>query len=119
MTKEEAIAVLEDSFARPCATPDYGASDREAFLIEEKKKLLSLVIEPIEVVATTSSWSQRHGSLHESSYVMWAVAGTDGSWLLFEPKATEFALAHGSLVPGQRLELVGFSSTDALAEWRG
>lgn len=119
MTKEEAIAILEASFARPCATPDHGASDREAFLKEEKAKLLSLVIDPVEVVATTSSWSQRHGSLRESGYVMWALAGADGSWLLFEPKAAEFALAHGSLVPGQRLELVGFSSTDALAEWRG
>lgn len=119
MTKEEAIAVLEASFSRPCATPDYGASDREAFLREEKEKLLSLVIDPVEVIATTSGWSQKHGSLREPSYAMWVLAGADESWLLFEPKSAEFALARGGFMPGQQLELIGFSSTDALAEWRG
>ncbi len=118
MNKEEAIAKLEESFAMPSSTPGGGEGEsREQFLTKERKTLLSLVIEPKPVNAKAGEWVRKYGTFQNEQYKMIAIAGFGKHWLLFNPENNEFALAEGEL--DGELNLVGFSSNDALAEWRG
>jgi hypothetical protein len=75
------------------------------------------VIHPVPVIAKTSDWARKYAALKEPSYEMFAIAGKDRSWLLFDPNTKKFALASGTIEDG--LELIGHSSDDALTEWRG
>ena len=84
----------------------------------ERDKLLRLVIEPTKVKAVPSDWARSYAVLRNDSYDMFAIAGKGQSWLLFDPCTEEYALANGDPKSGI-LELIGFSSKDALAEWRG
>jgi len=43
--------------------------------------------------------------------------GTPGSCLLYNPSAGLFSLAYGSINDPADVDLVGYSSTDALAQW--
>ncbi|MGZ5044571.1 MAG: hypothetical protein ACXV8P_07250, partial [Methylobacter sp.] len=43
--------------------------------------------------------------------------GEKNHWLLYDPSNEMFSLATGTL--GSELELIGFRSKDALAEWYG
>lgn len=117
MDRSEAISKLEDSFKKPCATPNTSQLPYEEFLTKEKDKLLSLVIEPIKVSAYAGAWAREYGVFKCEENTMYVIAGTKNSWLLYNPENGHFALANGN--PSGRLELVGFSSSDALAEWRG
>ena len=118
MTKADAVEVLKLSFSQPSATPDHGARDRERFLATEREKLFRLVIDPVKVKAVPSAWAKQYAVLRNESYEMFAIAGEGATWLLFDAATKEYALASGSLQSGS-LELLGFSSPDALTEWRG
>ena len=118
MTRDEALARLDQSFAQPSATPDHGVVDRESFLKAERAKLRALVIDPIAVVAVPSDWAKRYSDLRGERYEMYAVAGDGKQWLLFDPRTENFSQATGDIRSGA-VELTGWASRDALAEWRG
>ncbi len=81
--------------------------------------LLARVIEPIGVQALANDWAQKHvANTPGDVRTLVAVARHDDKWLLFDPKEATFALAYGS-AEAMPLGLLGFSSTDALAEWLG
>lgn len=108
---------LLKSLSKPSSTPDYGAPDRESFLEEQREKLKSLIVTPITVTAHPSKWAKEHGEFQDDIYEMFAVAGEGENWLLYDPGTEAFSLAKGKL--GSNMELIGFRSKDALAEWNG
>lgn len=117
LNTQRAVEAFEASLAAGSSTPDYGAEDREAFLNGQRDVLRGLAIQPAVVIARPSGWAKAHGEFREASYEMIAVAGTGVRWLLFDPTSGMFSLAEGSL--DGELELIGFRSKDALAEWNG
>ena len=117
MDRATATASLEVSCRKGSSTPDFGAADRLEYLQAEQSQLLTLVIDPIAVMARTSEWAKSHADLQNPEYAMAAIAGVGESWLLYDTDTQLFSLACGS--PASGLELVGFASTDALFEWKG
>jgi hypothetical protein len=114
-----AIQALKEALARPSSTPCTWRKDRDVYLAEQKSALLAQVIEPVTVQAVANDWAQKYvaGTTAPARSLV-AVARHNDKWLLFDPQNGTFALAYGS---GQNkpLGLLGFSSTDALAEWLG
>jgi len=108
---------LLESLSKASSTPDYGASDREVFLEKQREKLRKIIISPTSVTAHPSNWAKEHGVFQDETYEMFAVAGEGENWLLYHPDSESFSLARGKL--GSRMELIGFRSKDALAEWYG
>ena len=123
MSNEEAIQALHDSLAADSSTPSTGPSDdRDTYLREKRAELLACVIEPVTVVARAGDWAQKHCGLGAEPYLMVAVAYADskvGSCLLYNPENGLFSLAYGHPDATEGLDLVGYSSADALAEWLG
>jgi hypothetical protein len=114
-----AIQALKEALTRPSSTPCTWRGDRDAYLAEQKAALLARVIEPVTVQAIANDWAQKHvANTSGDIQTLVAVARDDDKWLLFDPKNGTFALAYGSIETSP-LGLLGFSSTDALAEWLG
>jgi hypothetical protein len=114
-----AIQALKEALARPSGTPCTWRQNRDSYLAEQKSALLAQVIEPVTVQAVANDWAQKHvANTTAAVRDLVAVARHDDKWLLFDPNDSTFALAYGS-AENMPLGLLGFSSTDALAEWLG
>jgi hypothetical protein len=114
-----AIHALKEALARPSGTPCTWREDRDAYLAEQTSALLERVIEPVAVQAVANDWAQKYVANTTSEVkTLIAVARQDDKWLLFDPNTATFALAYGT-PETMPLGLLGFSSTDALAEWLG
>ena len=122
MTNDDAVQALKASLATDSDTPNTGRSDRATYLREERSALLTYAIKPVFVVAHAGDWAQRHCGLSAEPYHMVAVAYCSdgvGRCLLHNPKTGMFSLAYGHLDDPEGLDLVGYSSIDALAQWLG
>jgi len=123
MSKDDAIRALHESLAADSSTPTLRRSDdRDAYLRDKRAELLACVIEPVTVVARAGEWAQKHCGLSAEPYLMVAVAYAHskvGSCLLYNPENGLFSLAYGHPEAAEGLDLVGYSSADALAEWLG
>jgi hypothetical protein len=119
MGNAEALRELEESLSRPSSTPCTWRADRDAYLEEMRTQLRKRVIDPIQVTAVASGWSQQFASQTPEVREMLAGAREGDTWLLLDPKSREFAKAFGGDAKAGPLSLLGFSSTDALAEWLG
>ena len=122
MGNMHAIQALELSLSQDSSTPTLGGPDRETYLNEQRNSLRSCIIEPIPVVARAGDWAQKFCGLTSEPYNMIAVAfwdGPVGNCLLFNPITGMFSLAYGHINDAAGLDLVGHSSTDALAQWLG
>ena len=117
MNTLRATRAFEASLRRQSSTPDYGASSREDYLAKEVEKLRGLATEPRSVRACARGWAADHGDFAAGEYEMVVVAGEGSSWLLYDEESDAFCQARGDL-EGE-LQLVGFRSKDALAEWLG
>jgi hypothetical protein len=122
MGGSDAIPALEASLAKDSATPSMGAQDREVYLQEQRADLRTCIMEPVLVVARASAWAQQYCGLNAEPYSMFAVAyykGQVGQCLLYNPENGLFSLAYGHIDDPAGVELVGYASKDALAEWLG
>ena len=119
MNRLDALAAIEASLARPCATPCTWREDRDTYIEEEKAKLRACLIEPVAVQAIASAWAQQHCGQTGDTKSMYAIAHRESAWLLYEPDTGMFALAFDLNAQPGSLSLLGFSSSDALAEWLG
>jgi hypothetical protein len=119
MNRAEAARAIEESFARPSATPCTWREDRDAYIREKQSELRESLIEPFEVQAVASQWAQQYCGQSSQVRSLVAVARSGTNWLLFDLTQSEFALAFGEPGPNGPLSLSGFSSPDALAEWLG
>jgi len=108
---------IESSIAGDSSTPDYGAVDRQKYLNMKRDELRRALVTPVEVTVRTSEWIRRYGEFQLDEYEMIAVARDGDHWLLYDPESTEFCAADGP--SNGDITLIGFKSTDALAEWLG
>ena len=116
MNKAEALAAIQASFTRGSNTPCSWAPDRDAYISQKQSELLELVIEP--VLANIKGETYSYGVKQELSAVpVFAIAQRVDAWLLYAPTVDTFSLAHGDSPAA--LSILGFSSSDALAEWLG
>jgi hypothetical protein len=77
---------------------------------------MTALIEPVTVSVVNRTYDYEQKGIAEFNNAF-AVARLGESWLLYVPSVSRFALAFGK-DPGSLLAL-GFSSSDALAEWLG
>jgi hypothetical protein len=116
MNKEAALAAIQASFKRGSSTPCSWAPDQNAYIAQKQSELLALVIEPVPVSITDETFT--YGVKQQlSSSSVFAVARRADTWLLYEPTTDVFSLAHGDSPAA--MSILGFSSSDALAEWLG
>jgi hypothetical protein len=118
MDIQSALKALEQSLARPSATPSGWRDDREVYLEECRQALREKLIDPVEVQAVAGAWAQQYANGDNQMRCYIALAREDATWLLYCPDTKEFAKAFGKDLK-QPLSLLGFSSDDALAEWMG
>lgn len=116
MNKELAVSALKKSFSRGSSTPISWVADREAYIAEKCSELLDAVIEP--VLASISAETYNYGVKQELEAAhVYAIAKSGTNWLVYSPEADRFSLAFGE--QPDKLTILGFSSSDALAEWLG
>ncbi|MEK8088117.1 hypothetical protein WNB94_17090 [Aquabacterium sp. A3] len=116
MNKTEALAAIQASFERGSNTPCSWAADQDAYIAQKQCELLEMVIEPVEANITGEVFS--YGVKNElSSAPVFAVARRADTWLLYAPATNVFSLASGDSPAA--MSILGFSSSDALAEWLG
>ena len=119
MKSDEALRLLDESLSRPSSTPTLGGEDRDQYLYRQREALRSCVIEPVLIKATASTWAKEQCGLPDVEFEMLALVHQERNWLLLNPDTKEFFLAYGNHPDNDRIELLGFSSDDALAEWLG
>ena len=116
MNKAEALAAIQASFNRGSNTPCSWAADQDAYIAQKQSELLELVIEPVVANITEEIYS--YGVKQELSCVpVFAIARRADNWLLYAPATDVFSLAYGNSPVA--ITILGFSSSDALAEWLG
>ncbi|WP_139222764.1 hypothetical protein [Paracidovorax wautersii] len=116
MNKAEALAAIQASFKRGSNTPCSWATDPATYITQKQSELLELVIEPITAKITDETY--RYGVKQElASTPDFAIARRASTWLLYAPTTEVFSLAHGD--SPENMSILGFSSSDALAEWLG
>lgn len=116
MNRELAVSALKESFTRGSSTPSTWVADRDAYISAKCSELLAAVIEP--TLASISAETYNYGVKQElvAAHV-YAIARSGTNWLLYAPEAGRFSLAFGDRP--DNLTILGFSSSDALAEWLG
>jgi hypothetical protein len=116
MNKALAIEALNASIARGCNTPCSWAPDRDTYISEKFSELLGFVIDPVEVQDLQENYN--YGIKDQlSGGPVFAIASSNGNWLLYSPTLDLFAVAQGD--KSNNLTLLGFASNDALTEWLG
>ena len=86
------------------------------YVEEKKQQLLSFLITPVVGKVVGASMPDYAYEMYKGSKV-WVIANWKDNWLLTLEDKQEFALAYGSST--EELTMLGFSSSDALAEWLG
>src|SRR5262245_9006290 len=90
--------------------------DRNEFLDEGRSDLSKWLVEPYQVLVTPDSTARRFGDWEDRPYAMFVVAKTDkNSVLLLNSETGYFSL--GSFDASGGVQILGYSSDDALAEW--
>ena len=116
MKKSEALDAIDASLARGSSTPAIWTSDRDEYIKEKSAERKACAIDPVRARVTAETF--RYGAQNKFNEVeVFAIARRGEDWLLFAPVLGTFSLASGS--NAQDLSILGFASTDALAEWLG
>ena len=116
MTRSDAISKMLASFQdEPQVITPKGRSYEE-YIEEQSTELLDRVVEPEKVVITSACFPEYYLKKYQATNV-WAIAKWQDNWLLTLEDENEFALAFGE--SKNNLMMLGFSSSDALAEWLG
>ncbi|MBY5991738.1 hypothetical protein [Ferrimonas balearica] len=116
MTESEAISRLMTSFGDEPQLITPKGKTYEEYVEQCKSDLLGYLIKPIEVQVTSACFPEYDLQKYQEDTV-WAIARSKNNWLLTLDTQAEFALAFGESTDS--LQMLGFSSSDALAEWLG
>ena len=116
MDRAQAVSLISASIAKGTGSPFVGVEDRDAAVEEAGRNLLSDVIEPYQVRVTSASFPE-YDFEQFSSCSVYAIAGQADHLLLYCPSSGKFALGWGE--DHQEIQMLGFATGDALAEWRG
>lgn len=116
MNRESAMRAVRASISRGSCTPCTWRADRDAYISEKSSELLGFVIDPVPVRIASEIYN--YGAKEQlAKSALFAIANSSQKWLLYAPDTDQFSLAFGS--SPEALEILGFSSNDALAEWLG
>lgn len=116
MDASEARRTIAESLTQGSRTPCTWRSNRDAYIAEKSQELIAALIDPVMVSVVNRTYDHEHRGIAEFANAV-AVARNGESWLLYIPNASHFALAFGK--DAESLLALGFSSSDALAEWLG
>ncbi|WP_341939215.1 hypothetical protein [Marinimicrobium sp. C2-29] len=114
MTKNEAIAKIENSIAEGSQLITPAGKTYEDHLAAVSKKLFDHVIEPMPALVTSTCVAGEDYEKYKNSSVL-AIAQMGSSWLLTLEFENEFALGFGE--SPKDIMMHGFSSPDAIGEW--
>ena len=117
MDRSSVVQKLNESFARPTATPCTWRDDRDTYIAEIQAQLRASQIDPVPVSAAADIVAQQHFGHDAVVRPYFAIAHSGETWLLYSQDTGEFAKAFGK--SPDNLALLGPSSPDALAEWLG
>jgi hypothetical protein len=116
MNSLEAKEKIKFSLSQGTKTPCPKNEDRDMYIAQKADELLMRIIEPVLVNVTSAMFPEHFLKTYQSQKV-WAIARQSDNWLLTLSSEPAFALAFGT--DPSSLSMLGFSSTDVLAEWLG
>ncbi len=114
MTKNEALQKLKVSLSKGAQIIPPKNVEYEHYLSEITDKLFNCVIEP-KVASVTSACYPVYAFKKYKNSKVWAIAHSGNDWLLTIENEEEFALGFGKNV--KDIEMLGFSSSDAVHQW--
>ncbi|MCP1604742.1 hypothetical protein [Pseudomonas citronellolis] len=117
MDRSDVIELLKESFAHPTSTPNIGEGGRDEYISKNQEYLIEHAIEPVAVEVYTTEWTREFTEFTADSYEMLCIAKSENDELLYDEKNKTFSLAIRN--DKGTLYLVGYASSDALAEWLG
>ncbi|WP_275628386.1 hypothetical protein [Pseudomonas sp. 273] len=117
MNISEVILLLKESFSHPTSTPNVGREDRERYIRDNQECLIEHVVEPVAVEAYTAEWTREFTGFTADSYEMLCIAKSKNEELLYDERNKTFSLAIRN--DRGKLYIIGYASSDALAEWLG
>lgn len=116
MNKDQAIEKILASIRDGAQVITPQGKVYEEYVKEQTEALLGNVIDPIRVNVVSASFPEYDFDRYKRSEV-WAIAKSQTNWLLTLAEENEFALGFGDTAA--EMMMLGFSSSDALAEWLG
>jgi hypothetical protein len=119
MDAADATRFVRESLSIPnedCCAWSPPDEERDAFLNERRSDLINSLVDPYCVMVTPDASARIFGQWEERPYTMFVVAKTDkNTVLLLNSENGCFSL--GSFDAAGVVQILGFSSNDALAEW--
>ena len=116
MEKPQVLKTIRESRKRGTCSPFVGAADREAEIDKVLIQLEASLIEPEKAKVVSAHFPQEDRVFLKNQGVF-AVAKSGDEYLLHSVAENLFAKAWKS--KNQEFTILGFSSSDAIAEWRG
>lgn len=116
MTREEAVSKIRLSLLDEPQVITPKNTTYEEYVERCSTSLIQSVIEPKRVKINKACFPEYYLERYKSSKV-WVIANSRDNWLITIENESEFALAFGN--NPSDLMMLGFSSSDALAEWLG
>jgi hypothetical protein len=116
MTRTDAISKIRVSLIDSPQVITPKNSTYKSYVKQQSNALIEAAIEPTKAKVGSACFPEYYLEKYQKSTV-WAIARSDNNWLLTLENEQEFALAFGNSTTN--LMMLGFSSSDALAEWLG
>jgi len=116
MSKDEILNIIKDSRSKGTSSPFAGVQDREAEIDKCLEQLQSCLISPISVQVVAAYHPQEDCEFINKQDVV-AIAKGNGEYLLYSTSVKLFAKAWK--MGDNQFTILGFSTDDVIAEWRG
>ena len=116
MSKDEILQYIRASREKGTSSPFVGASDREAAIDQSLVQLESCLIEPFPV-QVVGAYHPQEGCEFINKQDVLAIARSNEEYLLYSARAKLFAKAWNT--GENQFTILGFSTDDVIAEWRG
>ena len=116
MSKDEILEIVRASRAKGTSSPFVGALDREAEIDTTMVQLESCLVRPFSVEVVGAYYPQDSCEFIKKQNVI-AIAEENKQYLLYSIKAKLFAKAWKT--GENQFTILGFSTEDVIAEWRG
>ena len=116
MSKDEILQIIRDSRAKGTSSPFVGALSREDEIDKSFLQLENCLVEPFPVNVVAAYHPQKECKFINGPDVI-AIAENNNEYLLYTTTTKLFAKAWRT--DENQFTILGFSSTDVIAEWRG
>lgn len=116
MSKDEILSIINDARSKGTSSPFVGANHREAEIDKCLEQLKSCLIAPIPVQVVAAYYPQENCEFVDKEDVL-AIAQSSEEYLLYSTSAKLFSKAWKT--GDNQFTILGFSTDDVIAEWRG